>query len=76
MKRVLGMYCSARLYVVYSVGTPKRPLDATLRNADDHPAMVVELEIRAYGGIFELVEFGVGDRDEGILGKNVLDRAL
>ena len=46
-----------------------------LGDADDHAAVVVELELGADLRVLEFVELRVLDRDEGVLGEDVLDLA-
>ena len=73
VNRLFGMYCSARLYVVYSVGTPNRPLDATLAMPDDHTTVVVDFEGRADRRVLELGELGVLDGEKAVLGEDIFD---
>ena len=45
-------------------------------DADDHAAVVVELELGADLRVLELGELGVLDREEGILREDILDLSL
>ena len=50
----------------------EQPARGDMRDADDDAAMIVELKLGANFRVFELVELRILDRDEGILGKDVL----
>ena len=54
-------------------GHAEQPARCDSRNADDHAAVIVELEVGADPGVLELVELRILDGDEGVLAVDVLD---